>query len=390
MENIFSRIVERRNTSSYKWDFCKELTGYKNLLPMWLADMDFHSPPEIIEAIKKRADHGVFGYTVTPASYYEAFIQWVKARYSWDIKREWITVVPDVLRAIVFTIHAYTNLGDKVVIQPPVYYPFKKLILNNGRQVIENQLIFDGKQYFMDYEQLEELIDSRTKMLILCNPHNPIGRSWTLEELRKLSEICSCHDILVVSDEIHSDLVFEGYQHIPFAKISTQSGSMTITCNSPSKTFNLSGCCIANVIIENEELLTSYHNICESLWTKMTNIFSILAAETGYRNCESWLEEVLQYIYGNYLLLKNYLDAEIPSIEVVELQATYLAWIDFRNTGLKSEKINRLLREEAEVWLDEGKIFGAGGELFQRMNIACPRTALQESLSRIKRTFGKF
>lgn len=389
MENIFDRIVERRNTNSYKWDFCKELTGYTNLLPMWLADMDFLSPPKIIEAIKTRADHGLFGYTITPESYYEAFIQWVKRRYSWDIKREWITVTPDVLRAIVFAIHAYTNLGDKVVIQPPVYYPFTKLILNNGRQVLENQLKFDGQQYFMDYEHLEEVIDSRTKMFILCNPHNPIGRSWTTEELRKLGEICSRHGLLIVSDEIHSDLVFEGYQHVPFAKISKQTGNMTITCNSASKTFNLSGTCIANVIIEDKKLRIYYKNICESLWTKMVNIFSILAAETGYRFCGQWLEQVMQYIYDNYLLLKDYLDSEIPKIAVVELQATYLAWLNFRNTGLTSEKLNRLLREEAEVWLDEGRIFGAGGDLFQRMNIACPRSILQESLSRMKKAFAK-
>lgn len=355
---------------------------------MWLADMDFRSPPEIIEAIKNRAAHGVFGYTITPETYFEAFIQWVKRRYSWDIKKEWIEVTPDVLRAIVFAIHAYTNIGDKVVIQPPVYYPFKRLILNNGRQVLENQLKFDGQQYYMDYEQLEKIIDARTKMFILCNPHNPIGRCWTVEELKKLSDICSRHEILVISDEIHSDLVFKGYKHVPLANISEQIGNMTITCNSASKTFNLSGSCIANVIIKNEKLRTCYHNICENLWTKMVNIFSILAAETGYRYCEPWLEQVLQYIYGNYLMLKNYLETEIPKIGVVELQATYLAWIDFRNTGLASEQINRRLREEAQVWLDEGKIFGEGGELFQRMNIACPRSVLQESLSRMRKTYS--
>jgi len=379
----FDKIIERRGTDCIKWDHADLFFGKNDLLPMWVADMDFESPPEVVEAIVTRAKHGIYGYTARSDSYYESIVSWLSRRHGWEVEKEWISHAPGVVPAVHIAIMALTHPGDKVIVQTPVYYPFFKAVEETGRQLILNPLIESGGRYTMDFEDLERKIDSRTKIIILCSPHNPVGRVWTRDELSKLGEICLSSNIKIISDEIHSDLVLGNNRHIPIATISEEVSSITLTCVAPSKTFNLAGLSSAAVISSSSTLLSEYSNMLSSVGAGMSNVFGTIALQTAYNKGEHWLEELLEYISGNFEYMRDFLKANFPEVKVTELEGTYLAWIDFRGTGMSVEELKNLLYEKAKVGFEDGSIFGMEGEGFMRVNLACPRAIVEEAMKRL-------
>jgi cystathionine beta-lyase len=383
MKYDFDAIIDRQSTSSSKWDRRENAVGVPDVLPMWVADMDFASPPPVVEALRERVEHGIFGYTERTSSYYAALASWMKRRFDWDIQKKKIVFTPGVVVALNLIIQAYTQPGDKVIIQQPVYHPFSYAILNNKRNLINNQLQIQDGRYVMDLDQLQKSIDSRTRLIILCSPHNPVGRVWTKEELLRLAEICLENNIIIVSDEIHADLVLEGHTHTPTATLSKEIADIVVTCTAPTKTFNIAGLGVANTIISNSKLYDQFYATVNNAGLEMTNVFAKVAAEAAYNHGEEWLSHLLDYLQGNYEFLISFLKTYIPKISVFPLEGTYLAWLDFRRLGLSDEDMKNFLIHKAKVWLDEGIKFGGGGKGFQRMNIGCPRKLLEEGLTRI-------
>lgn len=387
MKYNFDEVTDRRGTGSLKWEY-GERSKDNDLLPMWLADMDFKSPPEIVDALKKRTEHGVFGYTPVPDSYYSAIIEWFRKQHGWDLEKEWIALTPGVLPAVAIAIQALTEPGDRILIQPPVYHPFRKIIQDNERSPVDNPLILRHGEYRIDYADLEKQLDKGIRMMILCSPHNPVGRVWKMDELRTLSEICLKHDIVIISDEIHSDLVMKGNKHIPLATMSHDIAENTITLSSASKTFNLPGLACANVIIPNKNLLDRFNKVRNGFCVGTPNLFGLIATEVAYMYGLEWLEQLLDYIEGNYRFLVSFIGENALGIKVTELEGTYLAWLDFRDLGLPDEEINNLLLKKAKVWLDNGPKFGRGGKGFQRLNLACPRETLEQGLRGLANVFA--
>ncbi len=376
----FDKIVSRETTNCAKWD-----TVEKGLLPMWVADMDFQSPPEVIAALKERAEHGIFGYSGGYGGWFEALMQWMRKRYGWAPQREWISTSPGVVAALFMLVRALTEPGDRIIIQPPVYRPFYYVASSNGCELLENPLYFDGHKYRMDLDQLRQTVDSRVKLLILCSPHNPVGRVWIREELAALGQFCLEHEITIISDEIHSDLVFSGYKHTVLASLSKELEQNTVVCNAPSKTFNIAGIPASNVIIANENLRSAYRRVLRGSGLALPNVFSVTAVETAYTYGEAWLDELLHYLEDNYRLASSYIAERIPEIKVVEPEGTYLLWLDCRGLGLHDEELDSFIKEKAKLLLEPGTIFGIGGSGFQRMNIACPRSRLLEALQRLEK-----
>jgi cystathionine beta-lyase len=385
MKYDFNMILNRKSSGSLKWDL-RERQGGPDILPMWVADMDFESPREVVDALVKRAEHGIFGYTYCSDSYYDSIIDWMEKRNQWRIKREWIITTPGIVTALGVAILAYTDPGDRILIQPPVYHPFKRIILANNRVPVENQLITSGNRYRMDYSDLERVIQEDVSMLVLCSPHNPVGRVWKKDELLRLADICIQNNVLIISDEIHSDLILPGYRHHVMAALSDDIAQRTVTFTSGSKTFNLAGLACSNIIISNRELFESFNRVIKSLAIVTPNIFGLVATEAAYRFGEEWLGQLITHIEKNYDFLKSFLTANIPDIGVTPLEGSYLAWLDFRKLGLSDDKINEMLLDKAGVWLDNGPQFGSGGEGFQRINLACSRDTLKEGLNRIATT----
>jgi len=384
MRYDFDKVIDRKNTNSIKWDHVKSVFGDEDILPMWVADMDFSAPPPVIEALKRRAELGIYGYPKRPRAYYEAIINWIKKRHNWEVEKEWLTYSPGVVAGINLLILALTQPGEKVIIQPPVYYPFYFCIQNNGRQISENPLkLIDGR-YNMDFDDLAKRADERTRMMILCNPHNPIGRVWEREDLLKVGEFCFQNEIILISDEIHSDLIYPGHKHIPTAMISDELAQNTITCMAPSKTFNLAGLKSSVIISSNQAHRRDFNNMLNNIGVGMDNIFGLAALESAYRYGEDWLEELLGYLSQNLDFLMEFVEEKIPKVGVIRPEATYLVWLDFRDLGLDGQGLMELMTKKAKVWLDDGPIFGPGGEGFQRINIACPRATLEEGLKRIE------
>jgi cystathionine beta-lyase len=384
MRYDFDKVIDRKNTNSIKWDHVKSVFGDEDILPMWVADMDFSAPPPVIEALKRRAELGIYGYPKRPRAYYEAIINWMKKRHGWEVEKEWLTYSPGVVAGINLLILALTQPGEKVIIQPPVYYPFYFCIRNNGRQISENPLkLLDGR-YHMDFDDLAKRADERTRLMILCSPHNPVGRVWEREDLLEVGEFCFHNDIILISDEIHSDLVYPGHKHIPTAMISDELAQNTITCMAPSKTFNLAGLKSSVIIIPNQAHRRDFNNMLNNIGVGMDNIFGLVALESAYRYGEDWLEELIGYLSQNLDFLIEFVEEKIPKVEVIRPEATYLVWLDFRALGLDGKGLIELMTKKAKVWLDDGPIFGPGGEGFQRINIACPRATLEKGLKRIE------
>lgn len=388
MKYNFDEIIDRTKHHSVKWDELETIFGAdsQDVLPMWIADMEFRSSKPIIEAINKAVEHGIYGYTSRTDSYSQAIIDWMGKRHNWKIKKGWLAFSPGVVPALSLIIRAFCQPGDKVVVQPPVYYPFFRVIENNGCHIANNPLKLSNKKYFMDYEDLERKIDDpRVKLLILCSPHNPVGRVWQKEELIILGEICLKHNIIVVSDEIHADILFEGYKHTPFASISPAFAHNSITCTAPSKTFNLAGLQTSSLIIPNKKYYKIYENILNSLALDENNVFGLVALEAAYRDGEEWLEQLLSYLNENLDFLMKYFKERIPKIEVIKPEGTYLVWLDCQQLGLNSKDLNNFMIKKAKVALDDGYWFGIEGRGFMRINIASPRSFLEEGLERIER-----
>ncbi|MHA1914924.1 MAG: MalY/PatB family protein [Promethearchaeota archaeon] len=384
---IFDKVIDRMGTQSAKWNQYGE-----DVLPLWVADMDFQSPQPIIDAIFERTKHGIFGYSYYYSEYFTVILNWFKRHYNWEITQEWLAFTPGVIPAINIAIQAFTNPGDKIIVQNPVYYPFFGTIENNGRQIHYNPLQLTNGKYAMDLEDLKEKVkDPRANVLILCNPHNPVGRVWSREELIELGEICIENEILVISDEIHCDLIYPGFKHTNFASISDEFALNSVTCTSLSKTFNLAGLQLSTIIIPNPELHKHFANSVERVFLPeeygyLPNSLSLAAYTAGYEKCDDWLTSLLSYIDKNLEFLKFFLKNNIPQIKVIEPEGTYLVWLDFRNFGIENDQLENFLLEKAKVALDDGSKFGNGGEGFQRMNIACPRSTLEVALKRIERT----
>ncbi len=383
----FDEVIDRRHTSSMKWDTNKD----EGILPLWVADMDFRSPRPVIDAVKEIAERGIYGYTFAPESYHEAVAEWLLKRHAMETRGEWIKFGPGVVPAINMLIRAFTETGDKVIIQRPVYYPFFISIDNNHRQILDNPLKYNDGQYEMDFEDLEsKAADPQAKLLILCSPHNPVGRVWTKEELTRLGEICLRNGVIVISDEIHHDLIFRGNKHTAFATISEDFAQNSVTCTAPSKTFNLAGLQTSTIIIPNERLRARYSEVLESNFLRRPNIFGIAALDAAYRHGEEWLEELLDYLQGNLDFLTDFVERRMPQIKVVKPQGTYLVWMDFRELGMRGRQLEDFMLNRARLWLDEGYIFGSTGDGFERINIACPRATLTEALNRLSSAVHEF
>ncbi|WBW97262.1 MalY/PatB family protein [Oceanirhabdus sp. W0125-5] len=397
MKYNFDEVIDRRGTNALKWDpeLIEKLMGAKgeDLLPMWVADMDFRCPQVVIDSLKKRAEHGIFGYSMPLDEYYSAMNYWYKKRYNWEIKSEWVINSPGIVPALNFIIRALTEPRDKVIIQQPVYYPFKSSIENNDRVVINNALINKEGKYVIDFEDLENKAkDSQCKLLILCSPHNPVGRVWEKEELQKLGEICNRYNVIVVADEIHSDLILSGNKHTTYGSLGKEFENNCVICTAPSKTFNLAALQISNIIIPNEEIREKIEKefMKSFMMTPLPNIFAIDAIHSVYSpEGEEWLEQLLTYLDGNADFIGDFVKEHMPNVRYTKPEGTYLAWLDFREVESDYKELERKISEEAKVVLDGGSMFGTKGRGFIRINYACPRSILEEGLTRIKKVFFK-
>ncbi len=389
MRYDFNEPVTRENTSCYKYDLRKKYFGTEDVIPMWVADMDFKTPPFIIDAIQKRLKHEILGYTFRSESFYESIIKWLRIIHGWEVKRDWIEFSPGVVPAINMAVLAFTNPGDKIIVQPPVYFPFFSSIKNNNRTLVNNPLILKNGRYYMDCKDLRSKVDDRVKMVILCSPHNPTGNVWTREELSELADICLNNNILILSDEIHSDLIFDGFKHIPTAALCKEIAGNTITCIAPSKTFNLAGLSTSVVISSNNKLIERYRRILNNIHVGNGNLFGNIAMEAAYNYGHDWLKNLMVYIHNNLKYLISYLAENIPVIKPVIPEATYLVWLDCRKLGMKSRELRKFLIEKAKLGLSDGPVFGAGGTGFQRMNIACPAEKLKLALTRLNKAINE-
>jgi cystathionine beta-lyase len=383
----FDKIIDREKTASVKYDLREAYFGKADVLPMWVADMDFETPDFIGKAVSKRAEHPVYGYSFRPESYFTAFTTWVEKRHQWPVKNEWVLFSPGIVPALNMATLAYTSPGDGILVQPPVYFPFFHAVTNHQRKLLENILVYKDGKYLVDFDDFERKA-VKARMFFLSNPHNPVGRAWSREELEKMGEICLKNDVLIISDEIHGDLMLPGHKHIPMASLSDDIAAHTITCMAPSKTFNMAGLATSSVIISDRQLRTKFNRIMEGLHIGNGNLFGAVASEAAYKEGEEWLKELLQYVDNNFKLLEHFLRTELPVLKLVPAEATYLAWIDFSGTGLQDEEIKEKLIHEAGLGLSHGPLFGKGGEGFQRMNLATPKANVIEALNRLKIVFG--
>ena len=397
MNYDFDRRINRNGTNSYKWDYVKRDGAIvpwdetdarrhdKPVLPLWVADMDFPCPQPVVDAVSEIAGMGVYGYAFPPPSYYDAVVRWMKRRHDWSVDPDTICFTPGIVPALHFLVSAYTKPGDKVLVQPPVYYPFYNAIEHLQARPALNPLIYRDGRYDMDFDDLEaKCADPEVKLAILCHPHNPVGRIWTREELRRFGRICMDHDVLVVSDEIHGDLILGNRTFTPYATLGAEYEERSIICTSPSKTFNLAALQASNMMIPDPELRETFQQTVRSAGIFTLNPFGIAAVEAAYDHGEEWLEQLLAYLEGNFRFLESFFRERLPGIPVIETEGTYLVWVDFTRLGLDKDALQRLMMEEARVFLDEGYIFGPEGEGFERINIACPRSILAEALERIE------
>lgn len=382
MKYDFDERISRRGTDSYKWDSAEN----ENVLPMWVADMDFRTAPVIIDALRRRVEHGIFGYTRVPDSYYEAVMSWFVRRHDWKIDREWIIYTPGVVPAISAVIKALTVPGDKVLAQTPVYNCFFSSIRNNGCEMVSSPLVFAGNTYTIDYEDLERKVaDPKVKVMLLCNPHNPTGKVWRREELVRIGEICIRYGVTVVSDEIHCELVFPGHRYTPFASISENFLRHSVTCISPSKAFNIAGLQIANIVCSDAECRAKIDRAINDNEVCDVNLFGIITTQAAYNEGEEWLNQLIEYLHANYLYMRGFCREHLPGFPITVLEGTYLIWMDCRKLGISSDELERRLVAEARLWLNAGTMYGVEGEGFMRWNIACPRTTLTEGLKRFSR-----
>jgi cystathionine beta-lyase len=386
----FDVQIDRKNTASFKWDWCNQIFGTNDLLPMSIADMDIPVPPQVVEAIKKRADHPVFGYTIRMDSFYESVANWMNKRFNWDIKKEWIVSTPGIVPALSFAVFSYTQPGDKILIQPPVYHPFFDAIACNGRFLVENPLKEihyenePGKIYYeIDFDDLENKLND-VKMMILCSPHNPVGRVWSKSDLERIGKLCKEKGVLIISDEIHADLIYRPNTQIPFGSLS-DFNDISLTCMAPSKTFNVAGLCASVIIIPNDNLREKYSQTMWSCGINLGNTFGNVVLETCYNECEEWLDNLMIYLDECRQMIKDFISNELPMLKIAQSEATFLTWIDFRALNFKShEELEQFMINEAKIGMDTGSKFGAQGEGFMRLNFGCSKNTIMEALNRLK------
>lgn len=382
MKFNFDQIIDRRGSDSYKWNLPQE----SDIIPMWVADMDFHVAPAIVNALEKRVQHGIFGYVAVPNKFYEATINWFQRRHDWSINRDWFLYTSGVVPAVSAIVKAFTKPGDKVLLQTPAYNCFFSSIKNNGCEIVENALQRHGNTYRMDLEDLaQKLKDEKVKIMLLCNPHNPVGRVWTREELQQVDQLCRENGVIVVSDEIHCELTMPGYQYVPFASLSAQAQANCITSISPSKSFNIAGLQIASIITNQTEWrekidrALNINEVCD------VNPFGVEAVVAAYNESEDWIDELQEYLWSNYQALCQFIANEMPQLKVTKLEGTYLVWVDITATGMNSDTLTQKLLDEGKVWVNSGTMYGAEqGEGFIRINIACPQGLMLEGLKRMK------
>lgn len=384
MKFNFDKIIDRTNNFSAKWSEMNKNFGTNNLLPMWVADMDFLTAPCVMEALKDRLEQGIFGYTTRPSSYNESIVNWLDNRFSWKINQEWLMFSPAVITSISLLIQNLTQKNDKIMIQEPVYSPFHNIVESNERSLVISPLVkLDDGSYVMDYEDIESKIKD-VKIFILCNPHNPVGRVWTREELTRLGEICLKHNVLVISDEIHSDIILKNHKHTPFASISKEFRENTITCMAPTKTFNLAGLQSSFLVISNPYYYEVMDKAFSILDIKRNNAFSLVATEAAYNYGEDWLYELIKYIEDNVDFAIDYIKNHIPQLKVKKPEGTYLLWVDFSNLNVDKKDLKNALINKGRIALSDGSSFGIGGDGYYRINLACPRSMVLEGLKRIE------
>lgn len=381
----FDTVVDRKNTKSLKYDFAEKRGMPGDILPLWVADMDFQTSSYVQEALKRQVEHGIFGYSEALEEYFDVVSSWMKRHYDWEVSPRWLVKTPGIVFALALAVKAFTEPGDGVLIQLPVYYPFREVIEDNGRRAVSNTLAYTkDNRYHIDFADFEEkIVSEKIKLFFLCNPHNPVGRVWTKEELIRLGDICYRHQVLVVSDEIHADFVFQGKHHV-FAGLKKEFGEIAITCTSPSKTFNLAGLQISNIFISNPRLKKAFVKQLDAAGYSQLNVMGLVACEAAYKYGDVWYEAMHKYVAVNINYTKEYVEKKIPGVTMVEPEGTYLVWLDFRKLKLTEEQLEDLIIHKAGLWLDSGRIFGDSSKGFQRMNVACPRVILEEALLRIK------
>jgi cystathionine beta-lyase len=380
----FDEIHNRRNTDSIKWDSGMKYMGRDDLLPLWVADMDFKLPDEVISDIVKRADHGIFGYTDPGEGYLGPVRDWYKRRHGFDSESDWITVVPGVVYAIALTVRAFTEPGDAVLIQQPVYHPFAATIERNHRKMVNNQLIYKDGRYEIDFEDFErKIVEEKVKLFLLCSPHNPVGRVWSREDLKCLADICKKHDVMVFADEIHSDFVYKGYKHTSFICLGEEYWDRIIVGTAASKTFNLAGLQISNIFIPDENVRKRFRAENDITGYSEPNIFGMVATKSVYENGEQWLDELLEYLQGNLDYVREFLAEKLPKVKLVEPEGTYLLWLDFSEAVDDQKELKELIVDKARLWLNPGSIFGKETALFERVNIACPRSILKQAMEQL-------
>ncbi len=385
----FDTVIDRKGTRSLKYDFAVRRGKPKDVLPLWVADMDFQTSSYITDALEDMVKHGVFGYSESEEHYFGAVQNWMERHYNWHVKESWMTKTPGIVFALAMAVKAYTQENDAVLIQPPVYYPFKEVVEDNHRRLVNNTLVLGGDgTYTIDYEDFEKkIIEENVKLFILCNPHNPVGRVWTKEELERLGDICLKHGVFVVSDEIHADFVFER-KHTVFSEVKEAYRDISMICTSPSKTFNIAGLQISNIFISNPEKATAFRRQVAAAGYSQVGLPGLVACEAAYRHGDEWLEGVLAYIKANAEFTRAYLQEHLSRVKMTKLEGTYLVWLDFRDYGLTDKELDEKILNQAGLWLDSGAVFGKCGEGFQRINIACPRKTLHQALDRLIDVFA--
>ena len=380
----FNESINRKNTSSVKWDETGRVFGSTDVLPMWVADMDFQAPQEVTKAIMDKAQHGIYGYTAISTSVDDAVTSWFQKQHGWELKKEWLTYISGVVPALSATIQTFSNSGDKVIVFSPVYYPFYDMVTYNDRKLITSPMEYRNGRYYMDLQDFEAKLDGDVKLLLLCNPHNPGGTVWTREELEQLGKICLKHNVIIVSDDIHADLVFENHTYNAIASISDDISKQTVTCIAPTKTFNIAGLQAAAMVTSNDFFREKLELFMKKQGHFLLNMLGVSAMEAAYRHGKPWLEEVLDHIEDNMEYAVEYIQKEIPGVDASKPEGTYLLWIDCRKLGLGEEELKRLLLHKGKLALESGSKFGKEGNGFVRMNVACTKTTLQEGLLRLK------
>lgn len=381
----FDSVIERKNTRSLKYDFAVNYGMPEDVLPLWVADMDFKTSSYIEDALVERAKEGVFGYSEVQTPYFEMIRDWMVRHHDWQPKEDWLVKTPGVVTALAMAVKAYTEPGDAVLIQLPVYYPFSEVITDNGRRVVSNTLYRgEDNRYHIDFEDFErQIVEHKIKLFFLCSPHNPVGRVWTAEELTRLGDICLAHGVIVVSDEIHHDFIFQG-SHSVFAGLKKEYEDISIICTSSSKTFNLATMVMSNIFIPNGDLRKRFRKQLDAAGISQLGVMGLVACETAYSKGEEWYQAMISYVRGNIEFVRDYVAQNLPGVTMTEHEGTYLVWLDFSGTGLSVEELDNLIIHKAKLWLDSGKIFGECGSGFQRINVACPRSVLKEAMERIR------